>query len=114
MEPLQFAEAMQWLELAQNEIQSGLFMARAIAKFGYPGDFPEAQAKAAIALRTLEWRLGGHRWLVGSAPTLADIACFPYVALAGQGGIDVSPYAGVASWIRAFRSIDGFIAMPGL
>lgn len=112
--PHQFAEVMQWLELAQNEIQSGLFLARAISKFGYPGSLAEAQGKAATALRTLEWRLAGSTWLVGPNPTVADIACFPYAALAHEGNVDVSPYHGVRAWIRAVKSLRNFTPMPGI
>ena len=28
----------------------------------------------------------GKQWIVGNQPTIADIACFPYVALSGDGG----------------------------
>ncbi|WP_371324225.1 glutathione S-transferase N-terminal domain-containing protein [Dechloromonas sp. ZY10] len=113
-EPLQFAEVMQWLELAQNEIQSGLFMARAITSFGYPGNLDEAKAKATTALQTLEWRLAKNSWLVGSTPTIADIACFPYVALANEGRVDVSPYPGISAWLYSVKSIPNFVPMPGL
>lgn len=113
-EPLQFAEVMQWLELAQNEIQSGLFMARAIARFGYPGNLAEAKVKATAALQTLEWRLAKNTWLVGSTPTIADIACFPYVALAEEGQVDVSPYSAVRAWVNSVKSIRNFVPMPGL
>jgi glutathione S-transferase len=112
--PDQFAEVMQWLELAQNEIQSGLFLARAVARFGYPGSLAEAQGRAATALRTLEWRLEANAWLVGPNPTIADIACFPYAALAGEGQVDVSPYRGVQAWIRAVKSLSNFTPMSGL
>lgn len=114
VEPLPFAEVMQWLELAQNEVQSGLFMARAIASFGYPGNPAEAKVRAATALQTLEWRLAKNTWLVGSAPTIADIACFPYVALAEEGQVDISPYSGVSAWLHAVKSISNYVSMPGL
>ncbi len=114
VESHQLAEVMQWLELAQNEVQSGLFMARAIAKFGYSGNLAEAQERATTALQTLEWRLAKSTWLVGSTPTVADIACFPYAALAEEGQIDVSSYQGVCAWIREFKAISNFIPMPGL
>ncbi len=39
---------------------------------------------------------------------------FPNVALAGDGGVSLDPYASVRIWQRAIRSLDGFIEMPGI
>jgi glutathione S-transferase len=113
-DPVRFGQVMQWLELAQNEIQSGLFQARAIVQFGLAGDLQAAQRIAAQALDVLESRLRIAQWLAGPAPTIADIACFPYVALAGEGKVDVSPYPGVQRWIDDVRSLDRFVGMPGI
>ena len=113
-DPLHFGQVMQWLELAQNEIQSGLFQARAIVQFGLSGDLLAAQRLAGQALEVLESRLGNERWLAGPGPTIADVACFPYAALAGEGNVDASPYSGVQRWIDDFKSLDRFVGMPGL
>jgi glutathione S-transferase len=109
----EFPEVMQWLELAQNEIQTGLFLARAIVRFGYGGDLATAQHQAGIALQTLEWRLSKHSWLVGTRPTIADIACFPYVALAEEGHVSVTHYPGIERWLSAIESLDNFVPMIG-
>jgi len=113
-DPLRFGQVMQWLELAQNEIQSGLFQARAIEQFGLAGDPQVARGLARQALEILESRLGVERWLAGPGPTIADIACFPYAALAGEGNVDSLPYPGVQRWIEDFRSLDRFVGMPGI
>ncbi|NET10250.1 MAG: glutathione S-transferase, partial [Symploca sp. SIO2B6] len=36
-------------------------------------------------------------------PTIADIAVFPYVALASDGKIDLSPYPNVLAWIERVK-----------
>lgn len=112
--PARFGRVMQWLELAQNEIQSGLFQARAIVQFGLAGDLQAAQRIAGQALGVLEARLDNAQWLAGPGPTIADIACFPYTALAGEGKVDTTPYPGVQRWIDDFRSLDRFVGMPGI
>lgn len=112
--PEEFSQVMQWLELAQNEIQSGLFLARAVKRFGYPGDLRAAQHSAARALDILDSRLKGTSWLAGSRPTVADISCFPYAALAAEGGVDTSIHKGVQRWLAAFMDIERFIGMPGI
>ena len=112
--PARLAEVMQWLELAQNEILDGLFRARAIVKFGIAGDLDASRDTGRRALAVLESRLGCHSWLADGEPTVADIACFPYVAVAGEGGVDVSPYPGVRRWIAAIKALPGFVGMPGI
>ena len=112
--PARMGEVMQWLELAQNEILEGLFRARAIVKFGVSGDLDSARVVGRRALDVLESRLGSERWLAGDCPSVADVACFPYVALAGEGGVDIAPYAGIARWIDDIKALPGFVGMPGI
>ncbi|MEW6120574.1 MAG: glutathione S-transferase family protein [Pseudomonadota bacterium] len=113
-EPLRLGKTMQWLELAQNEIANGLFRARMIAHMGLPGDLDAAHAQAAVALAVLEGRLGQADWLAGGGPTIADVACFPYVALAHQGRLDLAPYPGVQRWVARVKALPRFAGMPGI
>lgn len=113
-EPLRLGKTMQWLELAQNEIANGLFRARMIAHMGLPGDLDAAHAQAAVALAVLEGRLGQADWLAGGGPTIADVACFPYVALAHQGRVDLAPYPGVQCWVARVKALPGYVGMPGV
>jgi glutathione S-transferase len=105
---------MQWLELAQNEVNAGLFRARAIARFGYEGNLDAARHDGEVALSVLEKRLNaGNTWLASSgAPTVADIACFPYVALAPEGGFDLAAYPSLAHWISRMKRLPGYIPLP--
>ncbi len=112
--PARLAEVMQWLELAQNEILDGLFRARAIVKFGIAGDLDSSRDTGRRALAVLESRLGCHSWLAGREPTVADIACFPYVAVAGEGGVDISPCPGILRWVAGIKALPGFVGMPGI
>ncbi len=113
-DPLRLGQVMQWLELAQNEIANGLFRARVIAHMGLPGDLDAAQAQARMALDVLESRLAGADWLAGEGPTIADVACFPYAALAHQGRVDLAPYPGVRRWLERVKALPRFVGMPGV
>ena len=108
------AEVMQWLAMAQNEILYGLARARAIVLFSRKADLAEAQAGGHNALKILEQHLQQHDWLALGHPTIADIACYPYVALAEQGKIPLDPYPAVLSWMKRIQSLPGFVGMPGL
>ena len=108
------SEIIQWLELAQNECNTGLFLARAIRRFGYAGDISTALRDGRKALDVLEGRLRDHEWLVLQHATIADLACFPYAALASESDFQLSDWPAVQSWIGRVRRLEGFIGMPGI
>ena len=86
---------------------------------GYDLDIKAARASARAAFRILDDHLThreilGQKWLVGARPTIADVACFPYVALAGDGGIGHEEYPALRNWMRDFRRLPGFHAMSGI
>ena len=56
-------------------------------------------------LAVLEKHLGQHDWLVGERATIADLACYPYLMLAPDGGVDLSPYPGVRAWFERIERI---------
>jgi glutathione S-transferase len=57
----------------------------------------------------------GHAWLLARHhPTIADIACFPDVMLAEEGGIALDEFGAIRRWGDRVRSIPGFITMPGI
>lgn len=103
------ASVLQWLFFAATEIQAGPRMARAIAVRGIPGDLAAAQARARHALAILDARLAGRDWLETGAPTVADVACYPYVHNAHQGHIDMAAYPHLTAWLRRVERLDGFV-----
>ncbi len=117
-EPEAFGEVMQWLMFAGGELMAAS-AARLHDTLGRELDIEAARADARAALTVLddhltERALAGGTWIVGDAPTIADVACFPYAALSGDGGIGHEPYPALRDWLRAFRRLEGFRAMPGV
>lgn len=117
------AAIMQWLAFAASWVQFGVFTARAITSFGIsanglPHDFEEDVEAATIrgekSLEILNAALSNNEWLACGRPTIADIAVFPYVALAPMGNISLSPYANVEAWIARFKNLPGFQPIAGL
>ena len=108
------AEVMQWLGVMENETLYGLGKARIICKFKFPGNLEEAQTLGRKGLGVLEQRLASHDWLALDHLTIADVGCFPYVALAPEGEIALDPYPGVQRWIDRIKQQPGFIGMPGI
>lgn len=108
------AVVMQWLSLAQNELLYGLARARAAKKFNRPWDVEQCQQHGRLGLQVLERQLATNDWLAGSQPTIADIACYPYVALAPEGGVALAEFPAVLAWMQRIRELPGYVAMPGI
>ncbi|MGH6748169.1 MAG: glutathione S-transferase C-terminal domain-containing protein, partial [Methyloceanibacter sp.] len=62
----------------------------------------------------LEAHLTKRDWLALGRPTIADIACMPYVALSHEGGVSLQPYPRVRAWIDRIKALPGSITMPAL
>lgn len=121
--PAEQAAIVEWLAFAASWVQYGVFTARAITAFGIsanglPHDFREDPAAARLrgvrSLEILDAHLACHDWLACGRPTLADIAVFPYVALAPMGRVPLSPHPHVLQWIARFRALPKFTPIPGL
>jgi glutathione S-transferase len=108
------ARVTQWLSNAANEIAHGLAAARAYHLMNRACDIELATQRAHALLDTLNKHLQSRQWLELERPTIADIACFPYVALAHQAKIVLSAYPQVEAWVARFKQLPRFIAMPGL
>ena len=100
--------------MEENEILHGLAKARVTCKFKRRGNLEEAQLLGRKGLDVLEQRLAAHQWLALDHMTIADVGCFPYVALASEGEIPLDPYASVRRWIERIKALPGFVGMPGI
>jgi len=106
----------QWLLTAANEIARGPADARVGTKFGFGIDVDAAQKKAEPILNLIEQHLSKseNQWLALNRPTIADIACFPYIALAPEGGIMLDKYPAIIQWCDRIKKLPNFIEMPGI
>lgn len=115
----QRGEIQVWLATA-DEITRTASAARLHEALGYTQfDLQACQAGARAVFRVLDDHLAerqaaGHNWLVGSRPTVADIACFPYSALSAEGGITLDEYPALRQWLWNVRSLPRFIGMAGI
>lgn len=110
----ELAEIVSWLSTAANEIQNGPALLRVHYKFGRPIDRKLTSITSDKVLRIIDSHLSHHSWLVGNKPTIADIAIYPYLALAHEGHIDMSVYKQIQSWKARFESLPDYLAMPGI
>jgi glutathione S-transferase len=103
------ARVMQWMAFAQNEVLFGLQWARAVMLKLRGGDIEEYRSYGRAGLAILEQHLSDHRWLALGRPTIADIANYPYVSLAPEGGIPLEPYPSVVAWVKRVEALPGWI-----
>lgn len=82
--------------------------------FDFPGNVEEATLRGKKSLELLEKQLSNQDWLCGARPTIADVACFRYIALAPMGDISLDPYPAVQRWLKRFKALLGYLDMPGL
>ena len=113
-DPAGMAQVTQWLSTAVNEIARGPADARLNKKFGFAIDLEAAQQKAESILNIIEQHLNQHQWLAHNRPTIADIACFPYIALAPEGGVMLDKYSAINQWCDRIKKLPNFIEMPGI
>ena len=108
------AKVVQWLSTAANDIQHGLSAARLYYLLNAKVDIDQAQKKAHQVLQVLDKHLGERKWLECDRPTIADVACYPYVGLAPDGKVSLEAYPNVIAWIERIKQLPGYISMPGL
>jgi len=110
----QLAQIAAWLSTAANEIFHGPAMLRVHRKFGRAIDTEKAQQTADKVLTIIDRHLQGRDWLVGEHVSIADLAVYPYLALAPEGGIAIGDYANIVAWFQRLRALPGYVAMPDI
>ena len=113
-EPAALADVIAWLSTAANEVALGPNRLRLHYKFGRTINLNEAEQVAENLLQILQEKLEQQAWLTGEQITIADIAVYPYVALAPEGRIDLQLYPSILNWIRKIQAIPGYRGMPGM
>ncbi len=110
-EPVAAAQLQRWFSLATRQLAEGPASARFSALIGRTVT-PESQAIGHRLFRLMEAQLGHGPWLLGTTPTLADIALYGYSAQAPIGGIALGDYPKLRAWLARVEALPGFIPLP--
>jgi glutathione S-transferase len=108
------AEIMQWLSTAANEVAQGPAALRVHYLMGRAINIEAAEQITQNLLSILNAHLRAHDWLATDTMTIADIAVYPYIALAHQGKVDLAPFVFVRNWLSRIQTLEGFVTMPGI
>jgi glutathione S-transferase len=111
-EAIALSRVVRWLSTAAGEVRQGVENARLYHLFGAKAiNIERATEKAHLILQLLDNHLAEQDWLEFDHPTIADIAVFPYVALAPDGNISLDGYPNVLAWIERIQHLPNFIGM---
>lgn len=106
------AQVQLWLGKAAGEIRYGPGSARLIKMFGAEEDYDFACRVADRLFSFMEQHLHSRTWLATDSPTIADIACYAYMAASHEGGISLETYPSISAWLRRVESMPGFVPFP--
>jgi glutathione S-transferase len=105
--PAEKTRVREWLAWEANRIAMSLPHLRFSRCFTPAGDVLEAYwtARMHADLDRLDEALAASPFLVGDAPTIADVACCGYLFWADQAGVDLAAWPQVDAWLSRIRSL---------
>jgi len=111
-DPVGAAQVQRWLSIAAGEVMHGPATARMVTQFNFQGDLQRAKQIAARLLNFMNEHLKARRFLAAEHATIADLACYSYVAHAPEGGIPLGEYPSVLAWLRRVEALPHFKPIP--
>ena len=115
LDALSLAQVVRWLSMAVGEVRQGPEHARLYHVFGVTSiNIDRATRQAEQILTPLDRHLNERTWLEFERPTIADLAVFPYIALAPDGEISLENYPNVLAWIDRVKHLPGFVGMRNI
>ena len=116
LDALSLAQIIRWLSTAAGEVRQGPENARLYYLFGAGTNIniERATQKSEFILTQLDQHLSDRTWLEFDHPTIAEVAIYPYIALAREGKIDLDAYPHVLNWIERVKQLPGYIPMTGI
>lgn len=115
LDAISLAQVVRWLSTTAGEVRQGLENARLYYLFNATNiNIDRANQKAAHILTQLDKHLSDRQWLEFDRPTIADVAVFPYIALANDAKITLTPYPSVLVWLDRVKQLPGYLPMLGI
>lgn len=111
-EPVAAARVQRWLSIAAGEIMYGPALARMVTLWNFPGDLARAKQIAGVLLSFMNEHLKTRSFLAAEHATIADLACYSYVAHAPEGGLAIDEHVSVIAWLRRVEGLPYFKPIP--
>ena len=109
------SKVVRWLSTTAGEIRQGVEWARRFHLLQVKTiDIEVSTQKSAFILGQINNHLADREWLELGHPIIADIAAFPYIALAPEGKISLDEYSHILAWCDRIKQLPGFVGMAGI
>jgi glutathione S-transferase len=109
-DPVDRARVVQWLAFEQEHVMNPLGGARFRLLTGREdAGLAARRDRGRRALDVLDAHLSGADFVVVGAPSIADLALYPYISRAGDAGVDPASWPAVAAWLERLRALPGFV-----
>lgn len=110
-DPAAQAAVQRWLSVAAGPLASGPASARLVTVFGAKLNAADLIARSHQLFGVVEATLAQRPFLVGSTPTLADVAMYTYTAHAPEGNVSLEAYPRLRAWLANIEALPGFVPM---
>ncbi|HSF63835.1 MAG TPA: glutathione S-transferase family protein [Paracoccaceae bacterium] len=115
-------EVLRWLFWDNHKLSTQIGTVRFLMNF-LPADkrpegvVPFLQGRLRAAYAVLDTHLAGRDWIVGDAPTVADLSCCGYLYYPEPFGFDRADWPHIAAWLDRIAALPGwkhpYDLMPG-
>lgn len=120
-DPIDRARMLGWMFWEQNQHEGVIAVRAALrtypsrAHLATPERMSELLDRGHQLLRQMDEHLAPRNWLVGEAPTLADISLYAYTHSAeSNGGFDLVRFRHVTDWLDRFEALSGYVGLTDL
>jgi glutathione S-transferase len=108
------AQVLQWMFFEQYSHEPNIAVLRFWAHAGVEPNPRDAVAKfngGLAALEAMERHLAGREYLVGGAPTVADLALYAYTHVAHEGGFEMGRFTAISAWLERIAALPGYVSI---
>ena len=105
------AAVQRWLSVAAGLVAFGPAAARLVTVFGAGFNADEVIGRAHGLFKVMNAELSAKPYLIGSKPSIADVACYTYIAHAPEGNVSLADYPNVRAWLSRIEALPGFVPM---
>ncbi|MCC1480807.1 glutathione S-transferase family protein [Roseibaca sp. Y0-43] len=113
--PLAQAQALSWMFWEQNQHEGVIAVRAALRTYPHraaqatPERLAQLLEQGNALLHIMEDHLATRNWLVGDAPSVADICLYAYTHTADtRGGYDLAPYPALRAWLDRVAALPGY------
>ena len=115
---LEQAQMLSWMFWEQNQHEGVIAVRAALLRYPHrraqatPERLAELLASGHNLLQIMEDHLSTRDWLIGDAPSLADICLYAYTHTAeSHGGFDLAPFAALRGWLSRVAALPGYVGL---